>query len=264
MPISSYRIRGRLAHTARFCLLAACSLAVARSVLAQSAGTYTDDQKGWALGTCAVLTQVNRRSHSELGGRPPDEQAVIANKKLLADWWGVNSREDLLKMFTWLDEEGGHRKNFNAIAAMSQAQVDALKARFAANPEAANQVAVAREYAPILGAKSLLGWDYERYVTLCGWGARAGYLTEDEAWSRIMPVARKLQQTFSSWDDLGQNYLIGRKFWSLARTEKSGAQYTEAVQWLETAPESPWKKYPWNLNLDAKPGVADPVKPPQG
>ncbi|HEV2687619.1 MAG TPA: DUF1266 domain-containing protein, partial [Bryobacteraceae bacterium] len=49
------------------------------------------------------------------------------------------------------------------------------------------------------GRKSKLtaGWDYPRAIMLARWGYTVGYLTEDEAWSFIWPLAQRLQQTFS-------------------------------------------------------------------
>ena len=78
----------------------------------------------------------------------------------------------------------------------------------------------------------------------------AGYFTEEEAWSRITPAARKLQKTFYSWKDLGQNYLIGREFWSYEETEKNGHLYRDAYQRLLDNPVSPWNIYPWDMELD--------------
>src|SRR5262245_20458401 len=37
-------------------------------------------------------------------------------------------------------------------------------------------------------------WDLVRYINLCRWGYAVHFFTEDEAWDRIMPVARSLQQ----------------------------------------------------------------------
>ena len=34
-----------------------------------------------------------------------------------------------------------------------------------------------------------------------------------------MPAARALQSHFTSWRDLGENYLIGREFWSRSETQ---------------------------------------------
>ncbi len=215
---------------------------------AQEVGRYTSEQKQWALGTCAVLTQVNKRSHEQLGGRPPGDAALKANRASLAKWWSVNSRDELMGALKWIDD-GGHRKIFDSIVAMPEEQYATAKSRSAENPEGLNQLTAARQYGAPLGRKSLLGWDYARYVSLCGWGYLAGYLTEDEAWSMIMPAAQRLQSTFRSWDELGENYIIGRKFWSLNNTEKTGGQYDDAVKWLQTSPASPWKTHAWALPL---------------
>jgi hypothetical protein len=64
-----------------------------------------------------------------------------------------------------------------------------------------------------------------------------------------MPKARLLQQTFESWKDLGENYLIGREFWSLERTKASGWYFQQAFKELLQNPESPWYTLSWELNL---------------
>ena len=46
---------------------------------------------------------------------------------------------------------------------------------------------------------SLVGWDYCRYIMLCRCGYQVGFLSEDEAWGRIMPMARAIQAAFPSW-----------------------------------------------------------------
>lgn len=121
------------------------------------------------------------------------------------------------------------------------------------DPQLAHQVAVVRTHYTRLGKKSLLGWDYTRYVSLCRWGYLVGYLSEDEAWQRIMPKARELQEAFDSWADLGENYLIGREFWSLEETTNYGWLYRTAYQRLLTNPEGPWMRLPWKLDLRSTP-----------
>jgi hypothetical protein len=113
------------------------------------------------------------------------------------------------------------------------------------------QTGLVRQYGSVFGRKSLLGWDYSRYVLLCRWGYHCGYLSEQEAWDRIMPVARMLQKTFSSWADLGENFLVGREFWSYAEMLRTGAEVKAAYQTLLDDPFSPWKFNPWDQDLGA-------------
>ena len=74
---------------------------------------------------------------------------------------------------------------------------------------------------------SLVGWDYCRYIMLCRCGYQVGFLSEEEAWGRIMPMARAIQAAFPSWSELGEDYLVGREFWSIAETKKSGQYFRE-------------------------------------
>ncbi len=62
--------------------------------------------------------------------------------------------------------------------------------------------------------KSRMGWDYPRAILLCRWSVDAGYLSEAEAWDKIMPAARRLQSKYTSWARLGEAYLVGRAGWS--------------------------------------------------
>jgi hypothetical protein len=90
---------------------------------------------------------------------------------------------------------------------------------------------------------SLVGWDYCRYIMLCRWGYMVGFLTEDEVWRRIMPAARTLQGGFGSWAELGQDYLVGREFWSREETARTGQMYRDIEKWLVRDPRSPWKQF---------------------
>ena len=218
-------------------------------------GVYTAptrDQKLWALAVTGILTQANGSRHDTLGGldnaASPRDQA----RSLLVGSWGINGRADLLKTLTWI-ENGGHRKGFDTIAKALQTatpdQLAEVDRAMASNPDLANQVSKVREYSARLGGKSIAGWDYTRYIVLCRWGYQADYLSEDEALRRIMPAAGVIQRTFSSWKDLGDNYLAGREFWSLAQTQGSGAAMRSASAKLLSNRQSPWVKMPWGLEL---------------
>ena len=206
------------------------------------------EEQEWALAMCAILTQVNGERHDLLGGcgRTP-ENVQICNQGL-SDWWGIESREDLLDTLTWI-EQGGHRRGFDYIAygLSLPAGLDELHAQAGGDPELDNQIDMVRDYADRLGVKSISGWDYARYVFLCRRGYLGGYMSEEEAWQRIMPAARLMQANFSSWKDLGDNYLIGRRYWSVQETQNSGAAFQDAERQLLTDPQSPWVRLEWNL-----------------
>jgi len=239
-------------------LVASCLIGLPAELrAAESSSSLTPDQKGWAMATSAILFQRNRGEHYLLAGAPRMDGYVDSLRNLLSQWWGVRTRSELLDALEYLDT-GGHRRKFAGIGAvvtrLPPEVVGWLEARVARlDPELANQVAVAQRQYTTLGGRSLLGWDYGRYVALCRWGYAVGFLTEDDAWERMMRAARILQPRFGSWSELGENYLIGREFWSLRQTEKDGELYRASYQTLLSDPHSPWKRYPWNLSLESVP-----------
>lgn len=218
-------------------------------------GLPTHEQKMWALATHALITETNRARHDLLGGCERTLEETQNRRKNLAEWWGVRNREDLIKTLRWI-EEGGHRKDFDElrqyIKALPFDERKAFLKQIEADPEINNKYHVISYYRAIYGDKSIVAWDFARYTVLCGWGYVAGYFTEEEAWRRMMPAARLLQQTFDSWEDLGKNYMIGREFWSLAETRRNGEAMAKASWRLRTLPDSPWKTIAWDLDLTSK------------
>ena len=173
------------------------------------------------------------------------------SRQTLAVWWGIRGREDLLAALTWI-EQGGHRQQFSSVGEhVSKLSLEESKRLVSSlNAEDANSVVIARRYYQALGQKGITGWDYSRYINLCRWGYASGYLSEEEAWEFIMSAASILRSTFSSWQELGENYLIGREFWSLDQTQKDGQLMQAAYKRLLNNASSPWNRIPWALSLE--------------
>ena len=103
-----------------------------------------------------------------------------------------------------------------------------------------------------------IGWNFPRVINLARLGYAAGYLQEDEAWGYIAPAAERIQKTFSSWQEVGQVYLKTRAAWySNYVSDRRQAEWAYRV--LVNDQNSPWRKYPWNLDLGngyrAPPGI---------
>jgi Protein of unknown function (DUF1266) len=123
------------------------------------------------------------------------------------------------------------------------------------DPRALNQLNLARKNHRALGEKGILAWDLVRYISICRWGYRVGYLSEAEAWDRIMPAARRLQMTFASWQDLQSDFLIGREYWSSPLAETHQEEFRAIYERFLRDPVSPWNLNPWTIDL----GVAAPL-----
>jgi hypothetical protein len=211
---------------------------------------YTKEQKQWGLAASAVLTRRNDRDLYSLRGVPDTELERGKQKEFLVDnGWDVVSREDLLATMARL-RDGGHRASVERIR-FQKNWPDFMK--FVANALGVGASDYRRKFveerAEELEGKSLTGWDLSRLISLARWGVAAGYLEEDEAWDWIMPAAVEIQQTYVSWEDLGESYLLGREFWSPLQTQATGYKYRGAVYWLTHNKYSPWKNFDWNMDL---------------
>jgi hypothetical protein len=99
--------------------------------------------------------------------------------------------------------------------------------------------------------RSIKAWDLGRCVALCRWGYDVGFFTENEAWEKIMYYAKLIQPLYSSWEEYGYDYFMGRVFWASGFGES--AKYYE-----DTFPvygklikiNGIWYNKEWNINLD--------------
>jgi len=172
----------------------------------------------WALATTALLVQYNGDSHELLGSRPSWDHMWGQNG--LRDWWGVNDRQDAIRTLDWLWNDG-HRLRY---------QAEDLSGR-------------AKSQAPT----PYLAWDYCRLIWVAGVSHVAGYLTEEEAWGRIMPAARAIQSNYSSWREMGEDYLRGRQRWNGKRDSQFDAIFQLLVDPKNSS--SPWNKNDWGTDL---------------
>jgi len=214
---------------------------------------FTTGPKAWTLATTAQLSYANGSCRDML---PPEVRAdsnAASTRRLLHDWWGVDSRSDLLQTLDRLDGGGGHRTVFQekgrVYAAMTEAQFQAALRAAAKQPENVRRMKLVRGYYAKHRDNSFLGWDYCRYIMLCRWGYQVGFLSQDEAWARMIPAARRIQSSFHSWAELGEDYLAGRELWSPQETARTGKYYREVGAWLVKEPGGPWTRLPWSMDL---------------
>ena len=210
--------------------------------------TPTERQKTWALATCGMLVELNNDSHYVLGG---DTNTVRIAKML--KHWDVCSREGLLDTLEWF-ENGGHRQRYDRLREeheelSSGEQTLARHKAFSEGGTVSNRMDVMLATRERFTETSIAGFDFSRYVFLCGCGYQVGYLTEEEAWDRIMPVARLLQEHFPSWNELYDNYTEGRRFWSLATYLDDGEELLANVNDMKWEAYSPLRHLPWDMSL---------------
>jgi hypothetical protein len=210
--------------------------------------TPTAAQKKWALALGAVLNKVNGDELDVLGGGERTEEAQEFDRDLLARGWKIRTRQDLLDTLTWL-EKGGHRRSFDELATLLADPEQLRQAESSKDPAFRDRVSMAKRMRGQPTGQSIGAWDFGRYVNLCGWGYEVGFLSEDEAWQKIMPVARAMQATYPSWNEYGNSYHLGRVFWSDDAPTEARDRVNQAIVQLSLDANSPWQQIPWDLDL---------------
>jgi hypothetical protein len=229
----------------------------------------TNPARLWALATPGILTNVNDHDHALLGGGVASPDAAKIRAETLRRDWEVSNRTELLGVLDWLVREG-HRKAFNDVCALD------LAASARVGPSGTIEQAVGdrellakihftRRHRERVGARSLIAWDAVRVVVVSGFGYIAGLLGEDEAWSYVLPAARAIQRTYTSWEELGQHHLLGREFWA---GEWNSGHARSFLTMLHSS-ASPWRALPWGTDLSEhgstlplQPFLVEPPPPP--
>jgi hypothetical protein len=149
--------------------------------------------------------------------------------------WHINSRDKLLNNIDWLFNHG-HRVYFKPIWQIlttlpvreRQAALEKLQEEFTTKGDEISVDLYAsnisdgykhlREEASCFEGKKCkldgLTWDLGRAINLCRWGYDAGFLSRDEAIAYIRKFGKELLHNYTTWTNLGENYLMGFAMWS--------------------------------------------------
>lgn len=211
---------------------------------------YSREQVERALATAAIYHKTNCQAFNVFLFKGQLTSALIeTHRELLAEWWGIDSREKAFESFKWLKEEG-HRKGFDRMAAfvsgLTDEEFNKLTQKMSTNTAGVSEIKFVRDNYKKLQGKGITGWDLCRLAYIAQDCQVAGYITREEALNEIMTAAKMAQETFSSWEEMANSHLIGREYWS----GESDKRFTEGVNWLLTNNESPWIKYKWDLSLE--------------
>lgn len=202
----------------------------------------SDDWQRWGLAAGGILTQLNKDNFDALEfGYGRD-----VSQRCLRDWWDVHSNADLDRTLQWLYFEG---HNAECIGLCEE-----LRSFKYADPTTDEDDPQTRAFYRFLIQQhqrlekhGLAAWDLSRLVNVARWGYTSEYISDETAWFWIRRASQHLQLEFSSWTDLGANFLLGYRYWNKGSDLPSDILAAHA--WLVGAPESPWQVVPWSTPL---------------
>jgi hypothetical protein len=182
------------------------------------AGSRLPDGARWAIALSAMYTIAQHGADAILAPARPAQSLAI-----LRDYWGIGDetsearRAQAIDRLEWLINQGDR-----------------------ADPQCA-------EPGDPEAPADLLAWDLARAAMTARHAYSAECLSESEAWTYLLTIAIKAQESFESWRDFGERYRRGRIRWSNALHDR----FDDILAFLIGDPRSPWRSLPWRLRLDA-------------
>lgn len=170
-------------------------------------------------------------------------------KDQMSDWWGIKDHATTWQTVRWLLEEGHHAEADEALRILHEKGPEAVTS---GTPGEKMQDVVLicnlmlqQEYCSAAELPStVIAWDLVRIVNVARWTHLCGYISVDEMW-QIMEIAEKeALQHFSSWEEYGRSFVLGRGVWHGEPEDCETAQ--EIITTLLRSEQSPWTQIPWN------------------
>jgi hypothetical protein len=183
-------------------------------------GSALPDGARWAIALSGMYTIAQRATDATLAPFAPERSAKSLT--ILRDYWGVNAetpearRTQTIDRLEWLINQGDR-----------------------ADPQCA-------EPGDPEAPTDLLAWDLARAAMTARHAYLAQCVGEAEAWTYLLTIAIKAQESFESWRDFGDRYRRGRIRWSNARQDR----FDDILAFLVDDPRSPWRSLPWRMRLD--------------
>ena len=181
------------------------------------------------------------------------EEDVESIRSTIESWWNVTDRESTLEIVKWLLEEGHHAEADKALDKVRKRGIENISQEERDDEESKmGDVCLIAESMDENGwcpggqmPGSVIAWDLVRLVNLGRWAYLCGYVNEDEMWQIMQVAADTALEHFSSWEEYGTSFIMGRGVWH-GDPDDSETAY-EIVSLLLEDDESPWKKSNFNI-----------------
>lgn len=173
-------------------------------------------------------------------------------KTRLESWWEVTDRKSTQEIVEWLLNEGHHAEADEALKLLHEKGLenmpdDAWEDEESKTGDVCLIVESMLENAYCTAEnipRTAIAWDSVRTVNVGRWAYLCGYITENEMWKIMQQAVNVAEGYFTSWEDYGRSFVLGRGVWH-GDPDDSETAY-EIVSLLLEKEESPWKQIAWN------------------
>ena len=211
----------------------------------------------WAIALTGIMTEINHDSFNTLNSSDLNESNREKYKVMLSRDWGINTREELLSTIEKM-ENNGHAQELILCQKIindnennkNDFSIYKMINTYNLTSKQYNYLKFTLLNWSIFQNKSILVWDLGRNIALCRWGYDSGFLTEQEAWDKIMYFAKIIQPMYKSWEDYGFDYYMGRVFWASGFGSDVDYLYsTDPIYRKLISDSGYWKNLEWNIDL---------------
>ena len=146
------------------------------------------------------------------------EEDVETIRNTIENWWNVTDKESTLDIVRWLLEEGHHAEADEALEELRKRGLENISQEERDDEEnKMGDVCLIMESMTENGwcpenrmPESVIAWDLVRVVNLARWARLCGYLNDDEMWQIMQTAADTALHHFSSWEEYGRSFIMGR------------------------------------------------------
>lgn len=167
-------------------------------------------------------------------------------KDQMKDWWGIQDKDTTFEIVQWLLNEGHHDKA-DIILRQIHNNIEEIPAEAADKAEDVYPIIEYMIENKLCTKETLptttIAWDLVRVVNVARWTYQCGYIGLPDVWKIMREATDVATRTFSSWEEYGKSFALGRGVWRGNEEDCEAAQ--EIVDTLLNDEASPWKQIVW-------------------
>lgn len=206
-----------------FIVLCIIAMSLSGCSLSSKEESQTDDTIQFINATSALITVDNGQDLKLFGGMKPTPENAEMLKEALASSWDITDTESAESMVQWLLTEGhnaefmtymdeylANKDEFNNIVA----ELDASSDMTSEQTQFKESIELFQKVHNASPDNGIIAWDLCRATQVASWSYIAGHLSYERAVELSIDAMKKMQEHFTSWEDLIDNYLLGYQYWS--------------------------------------------------
>ena len=208
------------------------------------------EEQLWAIALTGIMTEINYDSHSTLNSNKKRKKEVYL--EVLRRDWGINNRNELLETLIEVEKDGfaPYLDSMKVLIMENNGNMEQIFKESQYSEYGKRRLLFVLENWEIYKSINIKSWDMGRNIALCRWGYDVGYLSEDEAWEKIMYFAKQIQPIYKSWNEYGFSYYLGRIFWASGfGPVEEYINKTEQIYKKLIGESGHWNKLKWDIQL---------------